>query len=99
MSYYPYLLRVYIEALELHLQSSRLCKPILCKAYTKTSRVGLNIRKALNLYKTLNIRKTLPLLDNRNRTHGVSRVREDKANGPILDIEEVTILLSINTKG
>ena len=30
---------------------------------------------------------------------GVSKVREDKANRPILDAEEVTILLSINTKG
>ena len=29
----------------------------------------------------------------------VSKVREDKAYRPVLDAEEVTILLSINTKG
>ena len=34
ISYYPHLLRVYIEALELHLQSSRSCIPTLCKVYT-----------------------------------------------------------------
>ena len=52
----------------------------------------VNIRKALDLY------RTLPLLDNRNRTHGVNKVREDKADGPVLDAEEVTILLSTNVK-
>ena len=31
--YYPHLLRVYIEALELHLQSSRSCIPHSAKAY------------------------------------------------------------------
>jgi len=33
MSYFLYLLRVYIEALELHLQSSRSLFPTHCKAY------------------------------------------------------------------
>jgi hypothetical protein len=41
----------------------------------------------------------LLLLDNRSRTYEVSKVREDKAYGPILDTEEVTVLLSTNTKG
>ena len=34
MSYYLHLLRVYIEALELHSQSSRSCISTHCKAYT-----------------------------------------------------------------
>jgi hypothetical protein len=29
----------------------------------------------------------------------VSKVREDKASGPVLDAEEVTVLLSSNAKG
>jgi len=33
MSYYLHLLRVYIEALELYSQSSRLFNPLHCKAY------------------------------------------------------------------
>ena len=33
LSYYPHLLRVYIEALDLHLQSSRSCIPHSAKAY------------------------------------------------------------------
>jgi hypothetical protein len=40
----------------------------------------------------------LLLLDGRNRTHRVSKVREGKASGPVLDAEEVTILLSTNAK-
>ena len=38
MSYYLYLLRVYIEALELHLQSSRSCNSLHCKVYTDSSK-------------------------------------------------------------
>ena len=63
------------------------------------SRKALDLRKALNIRKTSNIRKTLLLLDGRNGTHGVSKAREDKAGRPILDAEEVTILLSTNAKG
>jgi hypothetical protein len=77
----------------------------------KTSRIALdlrktfdirtifNIRKTPNLRKALDIRKILPPLDGRSRTHGVSKAREDKAGGPVLDAEEVTILLSSNAKG
>ena len=39
------------------------------------------------------------LLDNYNRTHKVNKIREDTASRPILDIEEITSLLNINTKG
>ena len=42
---------------------------------------------------------TLLLLDDRSRTYEVSKVREDKASRPILDAEEVTVLLSTNVKG
>ena len=37
-------------------------------------------------------------MDNRNGTHGVGRAREDKAGGPVLDVEEVTVSLSMNVK-
>ncbi len=63
----------------------------LCKA--------LNIHKILDLCKTLDIRKILPLLDDRNGMYRVSRTCEDKARRPALDMEEVTISLSINAKG
>ena len=56
-------------------------------------------RKTLNLRKTVDIRKILLPLDGRSRTHGVSKIREDKAGRPVLDAEEVTILPSTNTKG
>ena len=65
------------------------------------SRKTLNLCKAFDLYRildirrTLNIRKVLLPLDGRNGTHGVSK---DKAGGPVLDAEEVTILLSTNVK-
>jgi len=49
--------------------------------------------------KTLDIRRILLPLDGHNRTHRVSKAREDKASRPVLDAEEVTILLSINVKG
>ena len=58
-----------------------------------------NIYKTFDLYKVLNIYKILLPLDGRNGTYRVSEVRKDKASRPILDAEEVTILLSINTKG
>ena len=47
---------------------------------------------------TLDIRKVLLLLDDRSRTYEVSKVREDKACRPVLDAEEVIILLSLNIK-
>ena len=63
------------------------------------SRRALDIYKVLDIYKALNLRKILLLLDDRNGTHGVSKVREDKASGPVLDAEEVTVLPSSNAKG
>ena len=69
------------------------------------SRRALDIRKILNIRKTLNPRKTpdihriLPLLDDRNGTHGVGEAREDKAGRPVLDAEEVTVSPSTNAKG
>ena len=77
----------------------------------KTGRIALNlrktsdicttfsIRKTPNLHKALNIRKILLPLDGLSGTHRVSKVREDKACIPVLDAEEVTILLSTNAKG
>ena len=61
-------------------------------------RKALNTHRILNIRKVSNIHKILLPLDSRNRTHGVSEVYKDKAGGPILDTEEVTILLSINIK-
>ena len=51
------------------------------------------------LFRSLNIRKILLPLDGLSGTHGVSKVRKDKAYRPVLDAEEVTVLLSINAKG
>ena len=65
----------------------------------KTGRTAPDIRKTLGLRKVLNIRKILPLLDDRNGTHGVSEARENKAGRPVLDAEEVTVSPSINAKG
>ena len=71
----------------------------------KTGRIVLNLRKTLNLRKALdirkvpNIRKILLPLDGRNGIYRASKVYKDKANGPALDVEEVTILLSTNIKG
>jgi len=59
----------------------------------------INFYKTFNIYKTPIIYKILLFLDSCNEMHGVSKVREDKAGGPVLDIEEVTILLNINAKG
>ena len=58
----------------------------------------INFRQIFNIRRTPNIRKILPPLDNYSGTYGVSKVCKDKANRPVLDIEEVTILLSINVK-
>ena len=49
MSYYLHLLRVYIEALELHSQSSRLCFYPHSKAYTLASLL-LNITTYWNIF-------------------------------------------------
>ena len=59
---------------------------------------ALDIRKTSDLYKTSNIRKTLLPLDGCNGTHRVNKVREDKASRPVLDVEEVTVLLSTSAK-
>ena len=59
----------------------------------------LNICRTLNIRKVLNIRKILLPLDSRNGVYRVSKARKDKASGPVLDVEEVTILLSLNAKG
>jgi len=58
----------------------------------------LNVYKALNIYKAPNICKILLPLNNYNRMYRVSKAREDKAYRPVLDTEEITILLSINAK-
>ena len=62
-------------------------------------RKTLNLRKTVNIRKILDIRKILPLFDGRSGTHGVSRTRKDKADGPVLDAEEVTVSPSTNAKG
>jgi hypothetical protein len=61
-------------------------------------RTTFNTRKTFDLRKALDIRKILLLLDDRNGTYRVSEAREDKASGPILDAEEVTISPSTNVK-
>ena len=55
--------------------------------------------KTVDLRKALNIRKILLSLDGRSGTHSVSKAREDKADGPVLDAEEATVSLSTNAKG
>ena len=55
-------------------------------------------RAELDLRRTLDIRKILLPLDGCNGTRRVSKAREDKANGPILDAEGVTVLLSTSIK-
>jgi hypothetical protein len=64
----------------------------------KTGRTAPDLRKTLNIRKVLDIRKILLPLDGRSGTHRVSKAREDKANRPVLDAEEVIILLSSNAK-
>jgi len=58
----------------------------------------LGIRKVLNIRKVPDIREILLPLDGRNGTYGVSKARENQANRPVLDAEEVTILPSTNIK-
>ena len=68
-----------------------LCKTVnLCKT--------VDIRKAPNIRKVPNIRRILLPLDGRNRIYGVRKACEDKASRPVLDAEEVTVLLSISVK-
>ena len=55
-------------------------------------------RTAPDICRTLNICKTLPLLDDCNGIYGVSKAREDKAGRPVLDAEEITVLLSMSVK-
>ena len=57
-----------------------------------------NLCRTLNICKVLNICKILLPLDGCSRMYKVSKVRKDKASGPVLDAEEVTILLSLNAK-
>jgi len=57
-----------------------------------------NLCKILNIRKTLNIRKILLPLVGRSRIYKVSKAREDKAGRPVLDAEEVTVLLSTSVK-
>ena len=59
---------------------------------------AINFYKTLNVYKALNIYKILLPLDGHNKTHRVSKAREGRAGGLVLDIEKVTILLSTNVK-
>ena len=68
----------------------------ICKALN--IRKALNILKAPNICKAPNIYKILLPLDSRNGIYRVSKAREDKASGPVLDIEGVITLLSINAK-
>ena len=56
-------------------------------------------RKILDIRKTPDIRKILLPLDGLSGTHRVSKAREDRACRPVLDAEEVTVLLSTNAKG
>ena len=64
----------------------------------KAGETAPNIRRTLDLRKALNIRKILLPFNGRNGTYRVSKVRKDKAYGPVLDMEEVTILLSLSAK-
>ena len=63
------------------------------------SRKTVDLYKTVDICKALNICKILLPLDGRNWTYGVSKVREDKANGPVLDTEEATVSPSTNAKG
>ena len=62
-------------------------------------RKTIDLRKTLDIRKVPNIREILLPLNGRNGTYRVSEAREDQAGGPILDVEEVTVLLSLNAKG
>ena len=62
-------------------------------------RKTFDIRIIFNIRKALNVRKILLPLDGRSGTYGVSKVCENKAYRPVLDVEEVTVSPSINAKG
>ena len=66
---------------------------MFCK--TVDLRKTVDIRKIPDIRKTPDIRRILLPLDGRNETHEVS---EDKAGGPVLDAEEVTVSPSTNVK-
>ena len=59
----------------------------------------VDLRRTVDIRRTLNIRKVLLPLDDRSGAHRVSKVREDKASGPVLDAEEATVSPSTNAKG
>ena len=65
---------------------------------TKTGRAIPDICRTLDIRKTPDLRKILLLLDDRNGTYEVSKAREDKAGGPVLDAEEVTVSPSTSVK-
>ena len=65
----------------------------------KTGRAAFNIYRAFDICKAFNIYKILMPLDSRNRIYGVSKACKNKASRPVLDVEEVTVSLNINTKG
>ena len=81
------------------MKTSRIAPELPLSRKTLDLRKAVNIRKISNICKIPNIRKILLPLDGRSGTHRVSKAREDKAGGPILDIKEVTVLLSLNAKG
>ena len=59
---------------------------------------AINLYKTVNLYKALNIRKILLPLDGHGGIYRVSKACKDKAGRPVLDVEKVIALLSINAK-
>ena len=79
------------KTVDLH-KTVNLCR--ICNLYK-----ALDLCKALSIYRILNICKILLPLDGRNGIYRVSKVHKDKAGRPVLDIEEVTVSLSINVKG
>ena len=70
----------------------------MCSSDLPDLRRTPNLRRTLNIRKALNIRKVLLPLDGLSGTYGVSKVREDKACRPVLDAEEVTVLLSTSIR-
>ena len=62
----------------------------LCKTF--------DLCRTLNICKVLNIRKIILPVDECSGTYRVSKAREDKASRPVLDAEEVTVLLSTSVK-
>ena len=58
----------------------------------------LNIYKAFNICKALNIHKILLPLDDCGKIYKINKVYKDKVSRPVLDTEEITILLNTNVK-